>query len=184
MCSVARPRAWSSRTCRPSGAESTDPQDNDERLALLAGQLASCEFQGLQGAAARLYSDAFAAEPKLAEDVPAGTRYHAARAAALAGCGQGKDADQLHDEERALRRRQALDWLRQDLTWCGQRLDDGNAQTNAQIRQRLQLWQGDPDLAGVRAKDALARLPDEERERWERLWSDVDALLRRVSVPE
>src|SRR5260221_3077632 len=52
------------------------PQDNDERLALLAGQLANCEFQGLQGAAARLYSDAFAAEPKLVEDVPAGSPPH------------------------------------------------------------------------------------------------------------
>ncbi len=90
----------------------------------------------------------------------------------------------MNDEERALLRRQALDWLRQDLTWCGQRLDDGNAQINARIRQGLQFWCGDPDLAGVRAKDALARLPDEEREQWERLWSDVDALLRRVRVPE
>jgi hypothetical protein len=26
-------------------------------------------------------------------------------------------------------------------------------------------WQGNPDLAGVRAKDALAKLADEERER-------------------
>jgi hypothetical protein len=102
----------------------------------------------------------------------------------LAGCGHGKDADRLRDEDRALRRRQALDWLRQDLTWCGQRLDDGDALTIAQIRERLQLWQGEPDLAGVRAKEALARLPDEERQRWERLWSDVDALLRRVSAPE
>jgi eukaryotic-like serine/threonine-protein kinase len=160
------------------------PRDNDERVALLAGQLATCEFQGLQGAAARLYSDAFAAEPKLAEDVAAGTRNHAARAAALAGCGQGKDVDQLRDEERALLRRQALDWLGQDLTWCGQRLEHGDARINPQIRERLQLWQGDPDLAGVRAKDALARLPDEERGRWERLWSDVETLLRRVSVPE
>jgi len=160
------------------------PRDNDERVALLAGQLASCEFEGLHGAAARLYSDAFAAEPKLAEDVLAATRYHAARAAALAGCGQGKDAEQLPDQERALRRRQALDWLRQELSWCGQRLDDGNAQINARIRQGLQFWWGDPDLSGVRAKDALARLPDEERERWERLWSDVEGLLRRVSVSE
>ena len=155
------------------------PQDKDERLALLAGKLASCEFDGLRCAAARLYSDAFAAEPKLAEDVLAATRYHAARAAASAGCGQGKDADQLDDKERAVLRRQALDWLRQDLTWCGQRLDDGNAQINARIRQGLRVWCGDPDLAGVRAKDALARLPDEERERWKRLWSDVDALLLR-----
>ncbi len=160
------------------------PQDNDERLALLAGQLASCEFEGHQGAAARLYTEAFAAEPRLAEDVPAATRYHASCAAASAGCGQGKDADQLNDEERALLRRQALDWVSQDLTWCRQRLDDGNAETNARIRQGLQFWRGDPDLAGVRAKDAPARLSDEARERWERLWSDVDALLHRVSVPE
>jgi tetratricopeptide (TPR) repeat protein len=160
------------------------PPDGDERLALLAGELASCEFQGLQGAAARLYSDAFAAEPSLAEDVPAGTRYCAARAAALAGCGRGKDADSLRDQERALRRRQALDWLRQDLAWWAGRLDNGNAQTSARARQRLRSWQGDPDLAGVRAGDAFARLPDEERQRWERLWSDVDALLRRASAPQ
>ena len=160
------------------------PQGNDERLALLAGQIASCEFEGLEGAAARLYPDAFAAAPELAEDVLAATRYLAARAAALAGCGQGKDADQLNDEERSLLRRQALDWLRQDLNWYGQRVDDGNAETNAWIRQRLQFWLGDPDLDGVRDNDALARLPDEEREQWEQLWSDVDALLRRMSVSE
>jgi hypothetical protein len=64
----------------------------------------------------------------LAEDVLAATHYHAARAAASAGCGQGKDAVQLDDKERAVLRRQALDWLLQDLTWCGQWLDDGVAQ--------------------------------------------------------
>jgi serine/threonine-protein kinase len=155
------------------------PQDNDERLALLAGQLASCEFEGLQGAAARIYSETFAAERGLADDVPAGARYYGARAAALAGCGQGTDAGQLNDGERTLLRRQALDWLRADLTACRQRLDDGNAQPNAWIRQRLQLWRNDPALDAVRATDALASLPDQERERWVRLWSDADALLRR-----
>jgi hypothetical protein len=45
-------------------------------------------------------------------------------------------------------------------------------------------WRIEGDLAGVRDKDALARLADEERVQWERLWSDVDALLRRVSQPE
>ncbi len=159
------------------------PRDNDERLALLAGQLASCEFEGLHCAAARLYSDAFAVEPKLAEDVLAATRYHAAREAALAGCGQSKDADQLQDEERALLRRQALEWLGQNLAWCGKRLEDGDADTNARTRQRLQRWQSDPDLAGVRARDALVKLTDEERGRWERLWSDVDAHLRQVGAP-
>ena len=60
------------------------PQDKDERLALPAARLATCEFQGLHGAAARLYSDAFDAEPKLTEAVPKGTRYYAARTAARA----------------------------------------------------------------------------------------------------
>ena len=75
-----------------------EPQDKDERLALLAGMLASCEFEGLRRAVARLYSEAFAAEPKLAEDVLAATRYHAARAAASAGCGRGNDAEALANQ--------------------------------------------------------------------------------------
>src|SRR5262249_48736087 len=112
------------------------------------------------------------------------TRYDAACAAARAGCGQGKDVDQLDDQERTRWRRQALAWLRHDLSWWGQKLDHGNAQTTAQARQWMRRWQTDFHLAGVRARDALARLPDEERQQWERLWSDVDALLRRVSQPE
>jgi hypothetical protein len=74
--------------------------------------------------------------------------------------------------------------LREDLTWCRERLNDGNAQINARIRQGLQIWWGDADLAGVHDTDALARLPPEERQQWERLWSDVEALLRRASVPD
>ena len=33
-------------------------------------------------------------------------------------------------------------------------------------------------------REALVRLPNEEREQWETFWSDVDALLRRVSKPK
>ena len=128
--------------------------------------------------------DAFAAGPKLADIVPTGLRYDAAVAAALAGCGQGKDVDQLDDKERARWRRRALDWLRQDLTWWGRALDSGNAQTTVQARQKMQHWLTSADFAGVRGRDALARLPEEERQHWETLWSDVDALLRRVSQPE
>ena len=63
-------------------------------------------------------------------------------------------------------------------------LDEGSARINAQVRRRVRNWQTDRDLAGVRTKDALARLPDEERKQWQRLWSDMDALLRRVSQPK
>ena len=142
-----------------------------------------CRSRKNYATAAGFSRDAFAADPSLAENLAAGARYNAACAAALAGCGRGQDADQLDDTQRAHWRRQALDWLRQDLIWWGKALDKGNAQANAEIRWRMRHWQADDDLAGVRVRDALVRLPDEEREQWERFWSDVDSLLRRVSEP-
>ena len=128
--------------------------------------------------------DVLADLPRLADEPRNGFRYNAACAAALAGCGRGRDADQLGEQERARWRRQAPAWLRQDLTWWGERLDHAGAEASAQVRDRLRHWQGDPDLAGVRANDAVVGLPDEERQRCEQLWSDVGALLRRVSAPE
>src|SRR5262249_53245217 len=143
-----------------------------------------CHFRKHYAAAARFSRDAFTAEPKLADVVSAHTRYNAACAAALACCRQGTDAEMLDDKDLALWRRQALDWLRQDLIGWGKALDNGNAQTNVEVRRCMRHWQSDSDLAGVRGNDALARLPVEERKMWERLWSDVDALLRRASEPE
>jgi tetratricopeptide (TPR) repeat protein len=142
-----------------------------------------CLRKKLYATAAHFYGGAFTADPKLTQIASADILYEAACAAALAGSAQGKDADKPDDKERAGFRRRALDWLREDLTWCGKKLESGTAQASFSPRQRLQHWQSDPDLAGVRAKDGLARLPEEEREQWERLWSDVDALLRRVSGP-
>jgi serine/threonine-protein kinase len=156
------------------------PADTAEQLEL--AQL--CGFKKHYVAAIRFFRDAFTAEPGLAEAVPASNRYYAACAAVRAARGQGKDADEWDDKERARWRRQALDWLRQDLTWWGKALDKGNAQTKAQIWWQMVHWQMDPDLAGVRAQDALAGLPDDERQQWEKLWSDVEALLRRVGEPE
>jgi hypothetical protein len=39
-------------------------------------------------------------------------------------------------------------------------------------------WQADADLAGVRDKDALAKLPEAERDGWKQLWDDVAMLLK------
>jgi serine/threonine-protein kinase len=138
-----------------------------------------CCFEKQNAAAARFFQDAFTAEPKLADAIPAGNRYHAARAAALAGCGQGKDSEKLDEKDRARLRQQALDWLRQDLAWW--RKSDGKAQTRAQVQKLMWDWQTDGDLASVRARDALARLPEAERKQWEQLWTDVGKLLSRDS---
>jgi serine/threonine-protein kinase len=128
--------------------------------------------------------DTFTAEPKRADDLNTQHRYNAACAAALAGCGQGKDAADLDDAERARWRRQALEWLRLDLAWWGKALDGGKGQARAQVRAWMQHWRSVGDFAGVRDNDALARLPAEERKEWERFWGEVDALIRRASEPD
>jgi hypothetical protein len=159
---------------------SEKPASAAERLELRE----LCHMKKLYAAAARFSRDAFLAEPKLAEDVAAGTRYAAACAAALAGCGQGKDAADLDDADRSRWRRQALEWLRLDLAWWGKVLDGGKGQARAQVRARMQRWRNADDFAGVRGNDALARIPAEERKEWERFWVEVDALIRRASEPD
>src|SRR6202035_4103966 len=93
--------------------EEYQPRETDERLALVG----VCQSQRLYHAAARLYADAFAADPDLAEKMTAAyrtraaleyqqsvgrleelttaARYLAARCAALAGCGLGADGAKL-----------------------------------------------------------------------------------------
>jgi serine/threonine-protein kinase len=111
-------------------------------------------------------------------------RYDAACAAARAGCGQGgQDADKLSDKERAHWRRQALQWLRQDLTWWSKALDGGgHTQTRADVRQKMQHWQTDSDLAGLREPGALAAMSPDERKECLALWQEVAAVLGRVQT--
>jgi serine/threonine-protein kinase len=139
-----------------------------------------CLLKKHYAAAARFFRDAFAAKSKLAEIVTATNRYTAACAAAQAGCGQGKDADQLDDKERARWRRQALDWLREDLTEWGKALDNGSAQAEAQLGQRLLHWQTNDDLAGLREPGALEAMSPDERKECLALWQEVAAVLRRA----
>jgi tetratricopeptide (TPR) repeat protein len=133
----------------------------------------------LYAASARFYAEAFAEQPGLSPDVRARHRYPAARAAALAGCGRGEDQPKPDDQERARLRRQALGWLRQDLSARAQALDKYPV-TRAVVQRTLTYWQADADLAGVRDKGRLARLPEAERAAWRELWADVAALLKRA----
>jgi hypothetical protein len=42
-------------------------------------------------------------------------------------------------------------------------------------------WLRDVDFNGVRGPDALGNLPEAERQRWQQLWQDVEALERRAT---
>jgi hypothetical protein len=137
-----------------------------------------CYDTGRHAAAARLWAEALASDPKLADDRQAQHRYHAACAAALAGCGQAKDDPPPDGSARAALRQQAFDWLKAERSAWARLLDSGPPPVRATIAPVLQHWRSDPDLAGVRDPDALARLPDAERPAWRALWSDVDTLLK------
>lgn len=157
-------------------AGSAQPADAAERLELAR---LCARYKMLTAAAARFFEQAFAGQPALQQH-----RYEAACAAALAGCGRGNDAADLRDEERARLRRQALAWLRAGLQAEGQQLDKDPDQARPRLAQTMRHWQRDPDFAGVRGPEALARLPATERQEWQSLWEDVAALLRRADAAQ
>jgi serine/threonine-protein kinase len=174
------------------------PQDNNERLALLG----TCQFQGLYSAAARLYADAFAADPELADDLtrqclsrvaraeqqPIGLledlnmvcRYPAARCAALAGCGLGNEGAKVTLPERTRWRNQARAWLQADLDMWARILERVSPAVRERARKMLTRWQDDPDLACVRDPRELDRLAADERKEYLALWADVAAALART----
>jgi serine/threonine-protein kinase len=155
------------------------PRDAAERIAL--AELCHCKQRYAD--AARFYVEAFAEQSDLADEVRSGTRYGAACAAALAGCGRGQDAERLNEPERARWRQRARDWLGADLAWWRQALKEASPQLEAEVQQQMRHWQSDPDLAGVRDPAAVAKLPEAERARWQQLWADVAALLEQAQKP-
>jgi tetratricopeptide (TPR) repeat protein len=132
-----------------------------------------CRYKRLYGSSARFYLEALDANAGLAD----GNRYPAACAAALAGCGEGRDGGGGPDKARASLRKQALEWLRAALAGWARRREGGTPQDRAEVRTRLSIWQVDPALSGVRDAGPLAVMPPTEREAWQRLWADVAATL-------
>jgi serine/threonine protein kinase/tetratricopeptide (TPR) repeat protein len=142
-----------------------------------------CAMKQRNHLAARLYQEAFAARPELAQNVQSWPRFYAARAAALAGCGQGEDAGALTPQERAQWRRQALDWLWADLVLWAKLLETNTPTARAAVLQMLLRWQHDRDLAGVRGVADLAQWPETEQAAWRHLWVEVERIAARARGP-
>jgi serine/threonine protein kinase/tetratricopeptide (TPR) repeat protein len=169
--------------------------DLEDRLpAILQGKLepanaaeqidhaALCHCKKRHVAAARMWTSAFRADRRLADDLDASHRYDAACAAAMAGCGRGEDAGLLDDEQRARWRKHALDWLHAELTAIGKLLDSGTLEQRRRIRHQLWHWQSDRDLAGLRDSVEVAKLPADERQACKELWAEVEAQLARTNA--
>jgi hypothetical protein len=139
------------------------------------------------------------------------SNYLAARAAALAGTGRGVDAPPPAERpairKHALEWLNAgLEDYKRDAaasaasavallgSLCGQGalllataavapespLADWAAGLEA-IRDGMEHWLSNPDLAGVREEQALGKLPAGEREQWRKLWSEVRSLRDRAA---
>ncbi len=153
------------------------PKDDAERI-----QLANRAYEkALHATSARLYAEALANDPKLADDRQAGHRYNAACAAALAGCGQGKDDPPPNDAAKTKLRQQAFDWLQSELAAWAKVLATGPAGLKANIAPTLKHWKADADLAGIRDEKELAKLPEPERAALKQLWTDVNRLLTKAA---
>jgi tetratricopeptide (TPR) repeat protein len=120
--------------------------------------------------AAELFQQALRLDPKCA---PAQVGLSAAIFDALdVAAGQGPCSGQLDQSERTRLRVQALGWLREYLE-LAIKLQDGGERAGWSPAT----WQTDPALASVRDPIELAKLPDAEREQWQRLWADVAELV-------
>jgi tetratricopeptide (TPR) repeat protein len=127
----------------------------------------------------RLYSEAFAADPALADPRKHPHRYWAACDAVRAATGKDKERPQVDSAERSRLTGLALTWLRADLAhWTFEAKDPKRQQ---EVRNELTEWKNEPDLSPIRDRSALAALSPADRETWEALWRDVDALLASIS---
>jgi serine/threonine-protein kinase len=165
---------------RLSGIAGGADQPSDANEGIDFAEL--CARKCWYAAAARLYTDAFAAPSKVGRN-PGNHAHEAARAAARAGCGEGEDAAELDDPARVALRGRALAWLRAERDAMAEELIRSNAEGQKGVVWTLRLWQQDAALAGVRDAEGLAALREDERQRWRSLWDGVENLVAGDRVP-
>ena len=131
-------------------------------------------------ATARLFERSLMANPDWAHFPADSPCYFGVCCAVVAASGEGAGAVTLDEAGRRHLRHQGLAWLRDELGRKNKRLADGTPTDRTEVATSLAYWQGDGWLAGVRDKEALDKLPDDERKEWRQLWDDVAALLKTV----
>jgi serine/threonine-protein kinase len=133
-----------------------------------------CFEKELHAKAASLFQSVFALDPSLGRADWCLGRWEAANSAALAGCGESRDAAGLDAAARAALRRQALAWLREDLERAGRLLAETKRDRRAIQRTLLRSL----NLRGVRLPERLAELPEAEREEWQAYWEEMRRVVR------
>ncbi|MGF1579613.1 MAG: tetratricopeptide repeat protein, partial [Gemmataceae bacterium] len=129
--------------------------------------------------AVKLYFDIFERNPNIANNLKKRDRYNAACAASMAAALQGVEAKQIDAKERTKLRQQALGWLRSDLAMYSQQWREGPTSLFA-TETVLEQWVRDSDLSHVRNKKAIGQFPQDEKQDWRALWSNVKAIQKKI----
>jgi len=163
------------------------PSDADERIEL--AQTCSAR-QRRFAAATQFYQEAFEETSNGADEedrnrMPHLVHVEAARAAALAGTGQGAEADSHDPDQRAAFRRQALRWLRAELDDMVSRLlrRPVSAASREECAAVLRGWEYDPAFALIREDAMLQHLPSEEQRELREFWTKVKRHRRIATHP-
>jgi Tfp pilus assembly protein PilF len=157
-------------------AGKAQPKDNIERISMIT----ICSLQKRYAAAAKLYTAAFAADKKLAEDRHSRHRFAAAEHAARAAAGLGIDGDKLNAEEKTKLRKLALEWLRGDLDQNARLLEGAQASVTFAIWTDVDRWPKSLAFASIRDKEWLDKYPEDEQKLCREFWADVERLLQRI----
>ncbi|WP_169976690.1 tetratricopeptide repeat protein [Tautonia rosea] len=141
-----------------------------------------CSRKSLHAASARSYRIAFDRSPGMAENVFNHHRYNAACTALLCASGTSNDTPPPTSEERAELRQWAIDWLLADLEAWRQGLSDDPETYRDRLMPMLNHWKVDPDLASIRGEEALSSLSHDLQATCQKLWFEVDSLLRITAI--
>jgi serine/threonine-protein kinase len=115
--------------------------------------------------------------PDLAEAPGYFFRYNAACYAV--NCADGLGSNPPPQAERPAYRQQALALLTTELA-ARRKLAAANP---THVRWFMQNWLADKDLASVRESTALSLLPEDERDAWDKLWTEVRILRDQTAPP-
>ncbi|HKB39714.1 MAG TPA: tetratricopeptide repeat protein, partial [Gemmataceae bacterium] len=128
--------------------------------------------------AARLWSEVLESDSKLGDDRQSQLRFIAARAAVRAAAGHSQGEPSLDDAARVKLCRQALAWLKAELSAWGNLYSSASPHDQESLLIQLSGWKHDAGLAALRDPAVLARLPVDEQQAVHRLWTDVAKLLK------
>jgi serine/threonine protein kinase/tetratricopeptide (TPR) repeat protein len=176
---VKQDRDWSQALATiarrlPALLRGDDRPANAHEAAQFAGVASGT---GAYEASLRLWKQAIAEDPRIADDVAAGYRFSAARAAVAAA------SPECDPAQRARWRNEAAGWLAAELSTYSTMLRKNQPEDRILVRQRLSIAKRSPELAPVLDVARRAQLPPDEQATWRALGDMVDALSMDLLFP-